>query len=66
MVYLRTALATISALAKVQVDSTEPFEEGFFFGVVFPKGVMARFVPRQARAAHPPTDARSPPAVETA
>lgn len=66
MVYLRTALATISALMKVQVDSTEPFEEGFFFGVVLPKGVMARFVPRGARAASPPTDTRSHPAVETA
>jgi cytochrome P450 len=46
MVYLQTALATIAARTKVHVDSTEPFEEGFFFGVVLPKGVTGRFVPR--------------------
>jgi cytochrome P450 len=46
MVFLRTALATIAARAKVHVDSTKPFEEGFFFGVVLPKGVNARFVAR--------------------
>ncbi|WP_375768019.1 cytochrome P450 [Archangium gephyra] len=46
MVFLRTALATIAARAKVHVDSTEPFEEGFFFGVVLPKGVTGRFVAR--------------------
>jgi cytochrome P450 len=46
MVFLRTALATIAARAKVHVDSTEPFEEGFFFGVVLPKGVTGKFVPR--------------------
>jgi cytochrome P450 len=51
MVFLQTALATIAARAKVQVDSTEPFEEGFFFGVVLPKGVTARFVARASQAA---------------
>jgi hypothetical protein len=30
----------------VQVESTEPFEEGFFFGVVLPEGVRTRFVAR--------------------
>lgn len=46
MVYLQTALATITARAKVHVDSTEPFEEGFFFGVVLPKGVTGRLTRR--------------------
>ncbi|MFY0565419.1 cytochrome P450 [Archangium lansingense] len=46
MVFLQTALATIAARTKVHVDSTEPFEEGFFFGVVLPKGVTGRFVSR--------------------
>jgi len=46
MVFLQTALATIAARAKVHVDSTEPFEEGFFFGVVLPKGVTGKFLPR--------------------
>lgn len=50
MMYLQTALATIAARAKVHVDSTEPFEEGFFFGVVLPKGVTGKLVPRDARA----------------
>ena len=34
--------------ARVHVDSTEPFEEGFFFGVVLPKGVTGRLVARTA------------------
>lgn len=46
MVFLRTAIATLAARAKVQVDSTEPFEEGFFFGVVLPTGVTGKFVLR--------------------
>jgi cytochrome P450 len=46
MVYLETALATIAARARVQVGSTEPFEEGFFFGVVLPQGVTATFAAR--------------------
>ncbi|WP_437931807.1 cytochrome P450 [Sorangium sp. So ce291] len=43
-VYMTTALATIAAHAKVRLDSTEPFEEGFCWGVVLPKGVTGRFV----------------------
>ncbi|PTL81539.1 cytochrome P450 [Vitiosangium sp. GDMCC 1.1324] len=66
MVYLRTALATIAARAKVHVDSTEPFEEGFFFGVVLPKGVTGRFVARQPRAGHAPVGSRSTPSVKSA
>lgn len=46
MVFLETAIAAIAARAKVHVDSTEPYEEGFFFGVVRPQGVMTRFVAR--------------------
>jgi len=46
IIYLQTALATIAARAKVHVDSTAPFEEGFFFGVVLPKGVTGRLVSR--------------------
>ena len=46
MVFLRTAVATIAARARVQVESTEPFKEGFFFGVVLPEGVSTRFVAR--------------------
>lgn len=46
MVFLQTAVATIAARARVHVDSTEPFEEGFFFGVVRPLGVTGRFVAR--------------------
>ena len=51
MVFLQTALATIAARAKVHVDSTEPFEEGFFFGVVLPKGVTGKLIARQPQAA---------------
>ncbi|WNG36692.1 cytochrome P450 [Archangium violaceum] len=46
MVFLRTAVATIAARARVQIESTEPFKEDFFFGVVLPSGVRARFVAR--------------------
>jgi cytochrome P450 len=44
--FLQTALLTITARTKIHVDSTEPFEEGFFFGVVLPKGITAKFVDR--------------------
>ncbi|RKH13114.1 cytochrome P450 [Corallococcus sp. CA053C] len=60
MVFLQTALATIGARVKAHVDSTEPFEEGFFFGVVLPKGVTGRFIARHPQAA------RGTPAVHTA
>ncbi|WP_141588653.1 cytochrome P450 [Myxococcus sp. AB056] len=66
LVYLRTALATVSARARIHVDSTEPFEEGFFFGVVRPQGVTGKLVPRQGQTLHPPTGAPPPPAVESA
>jgi cytochrome P450 len=46
MVFLRTALATIAARARVEVQSTEPFQEGFFFGVVLPENVHTRFIQR--------------------
>ncbi|RKH04221.1 cytochrome P450 [Corallococcus carmarthensis] len=48
MTFLKTALATIASRVKVHVDSTEPFEEGFFFGVVLPKGVTGKLVARTA------------------
>nr|WP_255652237.1 cytochrome P450 [Corallococcus sp. AS-1-12] len=50
MVFLKTALTTIASRVKVHLDSTEPFEEGFFFGVVLPKGVTGRLVARTATA----------------
>jgi cytochrome P450 len=46
MVFLETALAAIGARAKVVLDSAEPFEEGFFFGVILPKGLTGRFTSR--------------------
>ncbi|QRO02030.1 cytochrome P450 [Archangium violaceum] len=46
MVYMRTALATIAARAKVHVESADPYKEGFFHGVVLPEGVHAKFVRR--------------------
>lgn len=63
MVYLQAALTTIASRVRVHVDSTEPFEEGFFFGVVLPKGVTAKLVSRQQQ---PSRSARPSPAVETA
>ncbi|NNB94370.1 cytochrome P450 [Corallococcus exiguus] len=56
MTFLKTALATIASRVKVQLDSTEPFEEGFFFGVVLPKGVTGKLV---ARAASSSADVRA-------
>jgi cytochrome P450 len=51
MVFLKTALATLAAKARVHVDSTEPFEEGFFFGVVLPKNVTGKLVARAGQGA---------------
>ncbi|RKG75403.1 cytochrome P450 [Corallococcus exercitus] len=50
MVFLKTALTTIASRVKVQLDSTEPFEEGFFFGVVLPKGVTGKLITRTAQS----------------
>ncbi|MCP3097373.1 cytochrome P450 [Myxococcus sp. K15C18031901] len=66
VVYLQTTLATIAARARVHVDSTDPFEEGFFFGVVLPKGVTGRFVSRRPHLVHLPPEVRPTPAVESA
>ena len=66
VVYLQTALVTIAARARVHVDSTEPFEEGFFFGVVLPKGVTGRLVSRRPHAVRSPQEVRTTPAVESA
>ncbi|AGC43894.1 cytochrome P450 family protein [Myxococcus stipitatus DSM 14675] len=66
MVYLRTALATLFARVRIQVDSTEPFEEGFFFGVVLPKGVTGKFVARQRATDSTPMGAPPSSAVESA
>ena len=46
LVFLQTALAVIAARAKVHLDSTEPYEQGFFFGGVLPKSVMGKLVAR--------------------
>ena len=66
MVYLRTALATIASRVRVHVDSTEPFEEGFFFGVVLPKGVTGRLLPRQPRHLQASSAVHPSPAVGSA
>lgn len=66
VVFLQTALATIAARARVHVDSTEPFEEGFFFGVVLPQGVTGKLIPRQPQAVPLPVDARPSARVESA
>ncbi|AUX42369.1 cytochrome P450 [Sorangium cellulosum] len=46
MVFMQTAIATVAAQAKVHVDSTEPFEEDMFFGVVLPKRVTGKLIAR--------------------
>ena len=46
LVFLQTALATIAARARVCLSSTEPYEQGFFFGGVLPKSVMGKLVAR--------------------
>lgn len=57
LLFLQTALATIASRAKVHVNSTEPFEEGFFFGVVLPKGVTGRLIARPSQATSHPSAA---------
>lgn len=54
--FLQVALATLAARARLELDSSEPYQEGFFFGVVLPKGITGRVLhePRPARAAAMP------------
>ncbi|MCY1022848.1 cytochrome P450 [Pyxidicoccus sp. MSG2] len=66
MLYLQTALTTIASRVQVQVDSTEPFEEGFFFGVVLPKGVTGRLRSRQSEYDQHSIRARPSPASKSA
>jgi cytochrome P450 len=66
MVYLQTALATIASRVQVHVDSTEPFEEGFFFGVVLPKGVIGKLRSRPSEHGQDSIRARPSPDMKSA
>jgi cytochrome P450 len=66
MVYLQTALLTLTSRARLHVDSTEPFKEGFFFGVVLPTGVTGKLVSRRPAQLQPATAAPASPTVKSA
>jgi cytochrome P450 len=42
----RLVLATIYRESEPEVDATRPYKQSFFFGVMMPKGLTARFRPR--------------------
>jgi cytochrome P450 len=46
MTYMKTALATILSRFEVDVDRTLPYQPSYFFGVMIPRGLKARFVAR--------------------
>lgn len=46
--YMKLTLATILSTTEVELDPTQPYRQGFFFGVMFPKRLKARFRPRQS------------------
>ena len=48
MFYMRLALATILSQATVNIDPTQPYDTGFFFAVMYPKGMKARFNERSS------------------
>ena len=45
MTYLKTALATILANFRVEFDRSGLYKPTYFFGVMIPRGLSARFVP---------------------
>jgi cytochrome P450 len=46
MFYMKLALAILLSHAKVEIDPSQAYEQGFFFGVMMPQGLKARFVAR--------------------
>jgi len=46
MVFLDVALSVLAKKTTITLASTEPFEEGFFFGVVRPEGISATIAAR--------------------
>jgi cytochrome P450 len=40
--YIKLALATILRESHVEIDPQQPYQQSFFFGVMMPKGLMAR------------------------
>src|SRR6185312_1442224 len=45
MAYMKTALATILSRHEVKVDRSLPYQPTYFFGVMIPRGLVARFEP---------------------
>jgi cytochrome P450 len=45
LAYLKTALATILSRFRVEVDRSRPYQPSYFFGVMIPRGLSARFEP---------------------
>jgi cytochrome P450 len=45
LAYMKTALATILGRFRVEVDLSRPYQPTFFFGVLVPRGLKARFEP---------------------
>lgn len=41
--FIKLALATILTRTRVDLDATQPYRQSFFFGVMMPKGLVARF-----------------------
>lgn len=42
--YLKMALALLAAQVRVEMDLAQPYPQSFFFGVMMPRGLTARFV----------------------
>lgn len=46
LLYLRLALTLLAGQVRVEIDRTRPYRQSFFFGVMLPTGLTARFLPR--------------------
>jgi cytochrome P450 len=44
--YMKLALAILLSHAKVEIDPSQAYQQGFFFGVMMPQGLKARFTAR--------------------
>lgn len=42
--YMKLALALLAAQVRVELNVTQPYQPSFFFGVMMPRGLTARFV----------------------
>ena len=43
MTFMKLALATLRSEARIEIDPAQPYQQGFFFAVMYPEKIRVRF-----------------------